>query len=123
MIVSLRLMFEHGKQRGTAAGCRPLWLAGLYALMLQAHGADAPANVVPKLKPVPVCAALATAAKSNAIPIGQFDSPSNTNTLNPGDSATVLVTFFQKEKQTQWLLYIEAAPPDPKEKPKKPRSR
>ena len=62
---------------------------------------------------------MAAATQSNQIAIGQIDSPSGTNALHPGDSAAVLVTFFQKEKQTQWLLYIEAVPPDPNEKPKK----
>jgi len=42
-----------------------------------------------------------------------MDACSGTNALRPGDSATVLVTFFQKKKQTQWLLYLEAATPDP----------
>ncbi len=91
----------------------------LFAVAGPAIGSDTPASLIAKLKPIPVNAALMAAAKSNAIPIGQIDSPSGTNTLHPGDSATVLVTFFQKEKQTQWLLYIEAVPPDPNEKPKK----
>ncbi|HXR04485.1 MAG TPA: hypothetical protein VN836_07240, partial [Verrucomicrobiae bacterium] len=59
------------------------------------------------------------AAQANHIPIGQIDPPSGTNTLHPSDSATVLVTFVQKTNQMQWLLYLEATAPDPKEKPEK----
>jgi hypothetical protein len=91
----------------------------LLAFVISAHCADAPADLIPKLKQVPVCAALAAAAQSNQIAIGHIDSPSGTNTLHPGDSAAVLVTFFQKGNQTQWLLHLEAVAPDPKEKTKK----
>jgi hypothetical protein len=45
---------------------------------------------------------------------------SGTKTLGPGDSATVLVTFVQRKKQTQWLLYLEAATRDPSKSTNKP---
>ena len=77
----------------------------LLAFVMSAHCADAPADLIPKLKPVPACAALAAAAQSNS--------------LHPGDSAAVLVTFFQNGNQTQWLLYLEAVAPGPKDKTKK----
>jgi hypothetical protein len=49
-----------------------------------------------------------------------MDAGSGTNALRPGDSATVLITFVQKKKQTQWLLYLEAATPDPLKATNKP---
>jgi hypothetical protein len=72
-----------------------------------------------KLKPIPPCTSLLAAARANHISLSSFDPLSGTNALRPGDSATVLVTFVQKEKRTQWLLYIETTEPDPKKKPQK----
>ena len=91
-------------------------LSALFASVVSAHCADAFTNSIPKLKLVPPCPALVVAAQANQIPIGRIDPPSGTNVLQPGDSATVLVTFFQKGNQTQWLLYLEAVAADPKEK-------
>lgn len=91
----------------------------LFAVVIPAPCADVPANLPPKLKPIPACAALVTAAQANHIPIGQIDPPSGTNTLHPGDSVSVLVTFVQREKRMQWLLYLEATTPDPKKKAEK----
>jgi hypothetical protein len=66
-----------------------------------------------KLKSIPACSNLVTAANLNHIPMEGMSPPSvGTNALHPGDSATVLVTFVQKAKQTQWLLCVEAAEPD-----------
>ncbi|HMJ91634.1 MAG TPA: hypothetical protein VK530_17565, partial [Candidatus Acidoferrum sp.] len=53
-------------------------------------------------------------------PVEGMDVCSGTNGLRPGDSATVLVTFVQKKKQTQWLLFLEAATPDPTRATNKP---
>jgi hypothetical protein len=71
---------------------------------LAAPGAD----VAGKLKPIPPCPALVTAANRNHIPMEGMDTSAGTNALRPGDSATVLLTFVQKKKQTQWVLYLEA---------------
>ncbi len=91
------------------------------ALTLPAIGADAPRKLDRKFEPVPISPALAAAAQTNHIAIGQFDSLSDTNGLHPGDAATVLVTFVQKEKRLQWLLHFEATAPDAsKPLPKKP---
>lgn len=113
-------MLSAGYNAGKKSACWQWLLSALFASVISAHCADAFTNFIPKLKPIPVCAALAAAARTNHIPIGHIDSPSGTNTLHPGDSATVLVTFFQKGNQTQWLLYIEATTPDPKAKTEKP---
>lgn len=94
-------------------------LIASFASVFSAYCADAPTNYITKLKPVPACAVLVAAARASHIPIGQIDSPDGTNTLHPGDSATALVTFVEKTNRMQWLLYVEATAPDPKEKPKK----
>jgi hypothetical protein len=108
-----------GKNRVKVLGRWLLLHSLLFAAGISAHGADALTNLIPKLKPVPACAALLAVAQTNHIPIGQIDPPSGTDTLHPGDSATVLVTFVQKTNRMQWLLYVEATAPDPKEKPEK----
>jgi hypothetical protein len=95
-------------------------LIALLGFSLAAPCADAPAKLPPKLKPIPACPALVAAAKLNQIPIEGTDAASGTNGLRPGDSASVLVTFVQKKKQTQWLLYLEAATPDPAKPAAKP---
>jgi hypothetical protein len=89
-------------------------------LCLAAHGAQTPGRIASKLKPIPACPALVSVAKDNHIPIHGMDGRSGTNALRSGDSATVLVTFFQKKKQTQWLLYLEALAPDPTKATNKP---
>ncbi len=80
-------------------------------------GAEIATTFNPKLKAIAACPALMAAAQTNHIPVGQFDATSTTNGLHPGDSATLLLTFVQKEKRTQYLLYVEAVAPDPKQKP------
>jgi hypothetical protein len=85
-------------------------------LLLAAHGA----NVAAKLKPIPPCPPLAAAAGREHIPLEEMTPSSGTNALRPGDSATVLVTFVQKKKQTQWLLYLEALAPNPSAATNKP---
>jgi hypothetical protein len=79
------------------------------AFILTGQGAELPV----KLKLIPASPALVTAVNREHIPIAGMDAWSGTNALRPGDSASVLVTFVQKKKQTQWLLYLEAATPDP----------
>jgi hypothetical protein len=104
----------------TQAACR-LWACVVsLAFILTACGAEVPAKTSPKLKFIPVCAALVTEANRNHIPIEGMDTSSSTNGLRGGDSATVLATFFQKKKQTQWLLYLEAATPDAAKSANKP---
>lgn len=88
-------------------------LVVLLGLSLATPGAVARLTVAEKLKPIPPCPSLVAAANYNRIPITGLDAWSGTDALRPGDSATVLVTFVQKKKHTQWLLYLEAATPDP----------
>ena len=98
-------------------------MAVLLVLGLSAHSAEPPGKMNPKLAAIPPFPALVAAAATNHIPLEQFDSPSasGTNLLHPGDSATVLITFVQKAKRSQWLLYLETTSPDAKQKlPRKP---
>jgi hypothetical protein len=92
----------------------------LLTFIVTAHCAEVPAKISSKLKLGPACPALVSAANLNHIPIEGMDAWSGANTLRPGDSATVLVTFVQKKKHTQWLLYVEAATPDPAKATNKP---
>ncbi len=112
-------MNELTKNYAATIARRLVLLNILFALVRPAMGAGASRALNAKLAAVPVCPALAAAAQTNQIPIGQFDSFSGTNLLHPGDSATVLITFVQKEKRLQWLLFFEAEAPDPLKPPQK----
>jgi len=63
-----------------------------------------------KFKPLSACAALATAAATNHLPLTGIDPSLATNILHAGDSATILGTIFLKKKEAQWLLYLEGEP-------------
>lgn len=81
-----------------------------------AKGAELPR----KLKAIPPCPALVAVAEREHIPVEGISAPSDAEKLHPGDSASVLVTFVEKKKQMQWLLYLEAATPDPTKATNKP---
>ena len=91
-------------------------VSSVFLFILASQGAEK----ADKLKPIPACPALVTEANLKHIPIDGFDVRSKTNRLDAGDSASVLVTFFQKKKQMQWLLYLEAAALDPAKATNKP---
>jgi hypothetical protein len=91
----------------------------LFLIVSSARCAEAPERAALKLKPASPCPALAAAAQTNHISLDRMDSLSGTNALHAGDCATVLVTFVQKEKRTQWLLYLETAATDPKKIPER----
>lgn len=97
-----------------------LTLIVLLGLITAGHCADAQDKVASKLKPAPVSPALVTTANLERIPLTGLNAASGTNALRPGDFASVLVTFLQKKKQTQWLLYFEATTPDPAKATNKP---
>jgi hypothetical protein len=74
-----------------------------------------------ELKFVPPCRALGAAARANHIPQPGFDAPVETKALDPGDSATILVTQFEKGgHHNQWLIYLEVVPPTERERASKP---
>lgn len=86
----------------------------LFAISSAGPGAEAQTALPAKLRPVSTCPALANAAETNHIPMTEVDPSTDSKTLRPGDSATILGTLILKKNQAQWVLYIEAAEPDPK---------
>ena len=95
----------------------PTWsLVATLVFALVLHGAEK----TDKFTEIPACPALAAEAKRNHIPVQGLAAGSGTHGLRPGDSTTVLITFVQKKKQTQWLLYLEALARDPAKATNKP---
>jgi hypothetical protein len=92
----------------------------LFMLAVLAHGAAGTNKVAAKLKFIPACSNLVSAAELNRVPLDGMDAAASTNALRPGDAVTVLVTFVQKTRQTQWLLHLEAGAPDPASRTNKP---
>jgi len=92
----------------------------LLGLCLATHGAEVADKISQKLKPIPAAPALVTAANLAHVPMEGMSPLSGTNGLRPGDSATVLITFVEKKKQTQWLLQVEATAPEPAKPAEKP---
>lgn len=92
----------------------------LLGFSLAATGAEVTNRTVQKLKPLAAAPALVAVANTNHIPMKGMSASSSTNGLRPGDAATVLITFIEKKKQTQWLLEVEATTPDPKKPAAKP---
>jgi hypothetical protein len=96
-----------------------LFIIVLLVFIPAAHSAGASGK--DKLKLIPACSNLVAAADLNHIPMeGLSPPPGGTNALGPGNSATILLTFVQKAKQTQWLLYVETVAPDPSKPAAKP---
>ncbi len=90
-----------------------------FSLALLAYGVGDDATN--ELKFVPPCRALGAAARANHIPRPGFDAPLDGNALDPGDSATILVTQFEKGgHHSQWLIYLEVVPPTERERTAKP---
>ncbi len=108
------------KRPGRALARQLLPACLLLGFALAAQGTDVPGSVGQKLKPIPACPDLVAAANLRHIPLEGLDTISGTNSLKPGDSASVLVTFIQAKKRTQWLLYLEVTTPDPSKPAAKP---
>jgi len=104
-----------GRKSRTPQTCQWLRFLVLLALSWPAQGAEGMGKALEKLKLIPACSNLVAVAKLNEIPLDGMSALSlaETNALRVGDSATLLVTFVQKARRTQWLLYVEAAAPDP----------
>jgi len=91
----------------------PLALFAFLVFWLPAPGAEVPAAWQHKLQYVPACSNLLADAVLDHVPMDGIGPVSGSTNILAGDSITVLITLFQKEKQTQWLLYLEALPSDP----------
>lgn len=105
-------MPSHQIRRVCALGL--LAAAMVFAMDLATLGAEVPASVPPKLTPIAASPAVISAAGAHHIPIaGLSAGRALTNGLLPGDATSVLITFIEKKKQTQWLLQVEATAPDP----------
>src|SRR5262245_6164804 len=110
--------------KGRHPGFSHSWLTALFSLALFASVLSAPAsrtNLASKFALAEPCPALANAARTNQIPLGQIETPTDGDAINPGDSLTALVTFYEKnDRHMQWLLHLEAVTPDDKEQSVKP---
>jgi hypothetical protein len=105
-------MLSFANHFGKAFAREPLFLIVWLGFVWATSGANVPDR--DKLKTISACSDLVAAANLNHIPLEEMSAPSGgTNALRPGDSATVLLTFVQKAKQTQWLLYVETVAADP----------
>lgn len=85
-------------------------------------GADTAPGPFSRLDSVSPFPAAVAVAQANHIPLELLDPPAAIDTkITPGDSITALVTLSQKgAPRTQWLLYLQAVEPGPKEKTGKP---
>ena len=108
-------------------GTRAVFMMRLFFIVfilseLPLRGAITVPDPFSKLETVPPFPAVVAVAQANHIPLQPFDPPATTDSkVTPGDSVTALVTLFQKGgHQTQWLLYLQAVEPVPKEKAGKP---
>jgi hypothetical protein len=79
-------------------------------------GAEEKSDWAGKLMPNAPCATAIAVAQANRIPLNPIDATLDNDALNPGDSITGLVTLHEKgARQTQWLVYMEAVAPGPKD--------
>ena len=113
-------MLSFKRHFGHALSLQLAVLTLLLGTVWSAAGAEPLAKRPLKLHPIPACPALVSAAQEHQFPIEGMDSACGTNRLRPGDAASILVTFVQKKKQTQWLLQVEAVAPDPAKRTEKP---
>ena len=86
-----------------------IFALGQFLRGLAAHGENAASNFVAKLEPVAPCAALVAAAQISRIPLEGIDARRVEDRLDPGDTVTALITFFQAgSARRQWLVHLEA---------------
>ena len=92
-------------------------LAGFGWSAARLPAAPAPTNSAAQFVPIAAFPALVAAAQSNHISLEGVDAPVPDAKLQPGDSVTALIAFFEKgTRQTQWLLQLQVVPPDVTEK-------
>jgi hypothetical protein len=90
---------------------RGLWTFILFTSVLSEAAncsGNAISNSLARLDSVPPCASLVAVAEANHIPFEGIDRPAQDDRLDPGDSVSALITFFQKGgRRSQWLVYVE----------------
>ncbi len=82
---------------------------------LSVAGQDAAPRFISRLAAVAPLPALVETASANHIPLDQIDPSIETNGVMPGDSFTALVALYSKRPGMQWLLFLQAVQPTPKE--------
>lgn len=97
-------------------------LAGSFILLaLRLSGEPVATNANARFAPIAPCPVLRAVAQTNGIPLEGIAPPVPGGQLLPGDSVTALIALFEKgARQTQWLLQLQAVPPDAKAKSAKP---
>jgi hypothetical protein len=97
---------------------------GAFILMeLPLCGAKPVSELFSRLQRVSPFPAVVAVAQANHIPLQPFDPPAAATggKVAPGDSVTALVTLSQKGgRRTQWLLFLQAVEPGPRENAGKP---
>jgi hypothetical protein len=95
-----------------------LVLTGLLALFaMRLLGQPTATNFSTRFAPITPFPALAAASQSNQISLAGIGTLVPNSELQPGDSVTALIAFFEKgARQTQWLLHLQVVPPVDTEK-------
>ena len=99
---------------------RPVIVSRIESLLclcvgLNVAAQEAAPGFISKLTAVAPFPALAQAARANHIPLDQIAPSIETNRVMPGDSFTAIVTLYSKRPGMQWLLFLQAVEPTPKE--------
>jgi hypothetical protein len=102
---------------------RPVFLSLLFVSAVPRIEAADTSDAGPdftKLAGIPPVPSLAAAADARKIPLTGIDPGGTDGVLNPGDSATAIITLCEKGgRRTQWLLYLVALQPSDKTAAKK----
>ena len=92
----------------------------LLRLCLKVGAQEAAPALMSRLAPAAPLPALAEAAKTRQIPLGQIDPAVETNRVLPGDSFTAIVALFSKRPSMQWLLFLQVVEPTAEERAENP---
>jgi hypothetical protein len=92
-------------------GCRALLFIAAILSPVGLRAMEAGAEM-PKFAAVAPFADLAAQAQALDIPLSGVDPAGEPGALDPGDSFTAIITFFEKGRRTQWLLFLRALPVD-----------
>ncbi|HSU55064.1 MAG TPA: hypothetical protein VLT36_13475 [Candidatus Dormibacteraeota bacterium] len=100
---------------------RIVFLFALGALLSATAGAaEEKWEITSKLKPTAIFSATDSFAETHKIPTKEIAPNIDGDQFAPGDSITALINLHRKGAGTlQWLLYLTAVQPGPKDEPKK----